>query len=178
VSDARGSLLVTGGARSGKSRYAISRALALPPPRVFVATAEARDADMAARITAHRAARGAAFITVEEPREVAAALTRVPPASGVVVLDCVTLWIANLLAVDPPDGEVERTIDTVAACVAARALPVVIVTNEVGSGIIPFEPTTRRFRDLLGLANQRLAAAVESVVLMVAGLPLTVKPGR
>jgi len=178
VSGGRGSLLVTGGARSGKSRYAISRAMARPVPRVFVATAEPRDADMAARIGAHRADRGEAFTTVEEPVAVVTALARVPPESGVVVLDCVTLWIANLLAADPTDGDVERAIDTLAACVAVHAVPVIVVSNEVGSGIIPFDPATRRFRDVLGLANQRLAAAVESVVLMVAGLPVAVKPPR
>lgn len=176
MSGARGSLLVTGGARSGKSRYALAHALTFPAPRVFVATAERRDADMAVRIAAHRTERGATFSTVEEPRAVATALARVPAATGVVVVDCVTLWIANLLAADPPDGDVDEAIAAFATRVAANAVPVVIVTNEVGAGIVPFDPATRRFRDMLGVANQRLAAAVESVVLMVAGLPLTVKP--
>ena len=174
MSGRRGSLLVTGGARSGKSRYALERARALPPPRLFLATAEPGDADMAARIAAHRAERGDAFATVEEPRAVGAVLARVAPASGVVVLDCVTLWIANLLASVSPD-EIAHAIDGVAACIATSACPVVVVTNEVGSGIVPFDAGTRRFRDFLGIANQQFAAAVESVVLMVAGVPLVVK---
>lgn len=174
----RGSLFVTGGARSGKSRYALARAAALPPPRVFLATAEAGDADMAARIAAHRAERGDGFTTVEEPLAVAAALARLAPETGVVVLDCMTLWIANLLATGPSDAEVERAVDAVAAAVASRPGPVVVVSNEVGSGIVPFDPATRRFRDLLGIANRCLAATVESVVLMVAGLPIVVKSPR
>jgi adenosylcobinamide kinase/adenosylcobinamide-phosphate guanylyltransferase len=178
VSGGHGSLLVTGGARSGKSRYAISRAMTLPAPRVFIATAEPRDADMAARIAAHSAERGETFATVEEPTAVVAALARVPPESGVVVLDCVTLWIANLLGADPIDGDVEQAIDALAARVASHAVPVIVVSNEVGSGIVPFDPVIRRFRDFLGLANQRLAAAAESVVLMVAGVPVAVKPPR
>ncbi len=176
MSDARASLLVTGGARSGKSRYALERAMALPPPRLFIATAEARDAEMVLRIGGHRAERGDAFATVEEPRAVAAALARGAPASGVVVIDCVTLWIANLSASATSPGDVESAIDALAAAIGTSACPVVVVTNEVGSGIIPFVEETRRFRDLLGLANQRVAAAVHSVVLMVAGLPLVVKP--
>ncbi len=176
MNGARASLLVTGGARSGKSRYALERAMALPPPRVFIATAQPGDAEMAARIGDHRAERGDTFTTVEEPRGVAAALARVAPASVVVVVDCLTLWIANLLATALSAVDVEDAIDALVAAVAASACPVVVVTNEVGSGIVPFVEETRRFRDLLGLANQRVAAAVESVVLMVAGVPLIVKP--
>jgi len=174
VSGARGSLLVTGGARSGKSRYALERALAHPPPRVFVATAEPADDEMAARIVAHRAERRDAFATVEEPRDLAAAVTRVVATSAVVLVDCMTLWIANLLA-SPPGAEIEGAIDALAAAVATSPHPVILVTNEVGCGIVPFAAETRQFRDVLGIANQRLAAAVETVVLMVAGIPLVVK---
>jgi adenosylcobinamide kinase/adenosylcobinamide-phosphate guanylyltransferase len=176
VSAERGSLLVTGGARSGKSRYALARAAALPPPRVFIATGEPGDAEMTARIGDHRAERGTAFATIEEPRAVPATLARVAATSGVVVVDCLTLWIANLMTAASAD--VERAIDDLVAAVAASVCPVVVVTNEVGSGIVPFVEETRRFRDLLGTANQRLAAAVESVVLMVAGIPLVVKGPR
>jgi adenosylcobinamide kinase/adenosylcobinamide-phosphate guanylyltransferase len=168
------SLLVTGGGRSGKTRYALAWARALPPPRVYVATAAAGDAEMAARIAAHRAERGEAFTTIEEPRALAAALARLPAATGVAVVDCLTLWIANLLAED--DARIEDAIAALAAGVAAAPFPTVVVTNEVGSGIVPFEPATRRYRDLLGLANQRVAAAAGGVVLLVAGLPLVVKP--
>jgi adenosylcobinamide kinase/adenosylcobinamide-phosphate guanylyltransferase len=173
-----GSVLVIGGARSGKSRYSVARALALPPPRMFVATAEPRDADMAARIATHRAERGEAFTTVEEPRALAQALAGVPNGTSVVVVDCLTLWIANLLANGPSDRAVEEAIDEVAGRVASSTASIIMVSNEVGSGIVPFEPDTRRFRDLLGVANQRVAAAAENVVLMVAGIAVAVKPSR
>jgi adenosylcobinamide kinase/adenosylcobinamide-phosphate guanylyltransferase len=174
----RTSVLVTGGARSGKSRYALARARALPAPRVFVATAQAGDSEMAARIDAHREERGTDFTTIEEPRALAAALARVPAGTGVVVVDCVTLWIANLLGLDPPPADVEAAIDEVAVRVATSAVPIVLVTNEVGAGIVPFDPVTRRFRDLLGDANQRLAAAAGALVLMVAGVPLALPAAR
>ena len=95
-----------------------------------------------------------------------------------IIVDCVTLWIANLLATDPTDHAVEQAIDDLAARVASSTASVIVVSNEVGCGIVPFDAKTRRFRDLLGVADQRLAAAVENVVLMVAGIPLAVKPPR
>jgi adenosylcobinamide kinase/adenosylcobinamide-phosphate guanylyltransferase len=170
-----GHLLVTGGARSGKSAHALACARALPAPRTFVATAEPGDAEMAARIAAHRRERGADFATVEEPLAVATALRRLPVGCGVAVVDCLTLWIANLLAVRD-DAGVRREIDVLGDVLAAAAFPVVLVSNEVGAGVVPADATARRFRDLLGTANQRLAAAVDRVVLMVAGQPLVVKP--
>jgi len=172
------SLLVLGGARSGKSRYALAHARRLPAPRVFIATGESRDAEMAVRIDAHRVERGDAFTTVEEPRALAAALGRISPTTGVVVVDCVTLWIANLLETAASDADVERDVDGVAARLADAAVPLVVISNEVGAGIVPFDAAVRRYRDLLGLANQRLADAAEMVVLMVAGQPLIVKASR
>jgi len=171
------SLLVTGGARSGKTRYALDRALAHQPPRAYVATATPGDAEMAARIAAHRGERGDAFMTIEEPRALARALERVAPAAGVAVLDCLTLWIANVLD-EYSDRELRSAVEELAGIVASRPFAVIIVSNEVGSGIVPFDPRVRRFRDLLGFANQQVAAAVDRVVLMVAGLPVVVKPQR
>lgn len=162
--------LVLGGARSGKSRYAESLIEGLPPPWAYVATAEAGDDEMAARIKAHRARRGAEWRTVEAPRDLAAALAacgRMP-----VLVDCLTLWLSNLMLAEADiDAEVER-LET---ALAAAAAPVVLVANEVGSGIVPDHPLGRRFRDLQGTLNQRLAAGADRVVLMVAGLPLAVK---
>ena len=139
----------------------------LPPPWAYVATAEAGDDEMAARIKAHRARRGAEWRTVEAPRDLAAALAacgRMP-----VLIDCLTLWLSNLMLAEADiDAEVER-LETV---LAAAAAPVVMVANEVGSGIVPEHPLGRRFRDLQGTLNQRLAARADRVVLMVAGLPL------
>jgi adenosylcobinamide kinase / adenosylcobinamide-phosphate guanylyltransferase len=162
--------LVLGGARSGKSRYAEALIEGLPPPWAYVATTEAGDDEMAARIKAHRARRGAEWCTVEAPRDLAGALAacgRMP-----VLIDCLTLWLSNLMLAEADiDAEVER-LETV---LAAAAAPVVMVANEVGSGIVPEHPLGRRFRDLQGTLNQRLAARADRVVLMVAGLPLALK---
>ncbi|HML08637.1 MAG TPA: bifunctional adenosylcobinamide kinase/adenosylcobinamide-phosphate guanylyltransferase [Xanthobacteraceae bacterium] len=166
--------LVLGGARSGKSRYAESLIAALPPawqpPWAYVATAEAGDDEMAARIKAHRARRGGSWRTIEAPRELAAALAAC--ANMPALVDCLTLWLSNLLLAEADiDAEVER----LEKALAAAAAPVVLVANEVGSGIVPEQPLGRRFRDLQGLLNQRLAARADRVVLMVAGHPLVVK---
>lgn len=165
---------VLGGARSGKSRYAESLLAALPPqwqpPWAYVATAEAGDTEMAARISAHRSRRGPQWRTIEAPTEVADALVR--SRTLPVLVDCLTLWLSNLmLAQADIDAEVAR----LERALAAAAAPVVLVANDVGSGIVPDHPLGRRFRDLQGMLNQRIAARADRVVLMVAGLPLVIK---
>jgi len=163
--------LVIGGARSGKSRYAESAIAKLPPPWVYIATAEPGDAEMAARIEAHRARRGPNYWrTVEAPRNLADAL--VACEATPVLIDCLTLWLSNLMLANADiDAETARLEDALAAAKA----PVVLVANEVGSGIVPEHALGRRFRDLQGVLNQRMAARADRVILMVAGLPLTVK---
>jgi adenosylcobinamide kinase/adenosylcobinamide-phosphate guanylyltransferase len=162
--------LVLGGARSGKSRYAESLITALPPPWVYVATGQALDAEMAARIDAHRARRGAGWTTVEAPRDLAAALAA--HAKAPILVDCLTLWLSNLMMAD---AQIEQEIDRLAQALAEAAAPVVLVANEVGSGIVPDNALARRFRDLQGALNQRIAALADQVVLVVAGLPLFMK---
>ena len=162
--------LVLGGARSGKSRYAESLIAALPPPWVYVATAQAGDAEMAERIAAHRVRRGPQWHTLEVPRDLAAALKSCQ--TGPVLIDCLTLWLSNLMLAGADIDAATAELDD--ALAAAKA-PVVLVANEVGSGIVPDHPLGRRFRDLQGLLNQRIAARAERVVLVVAGLPLAVK---
>ena len=162
--------LVLRGARSGKSRYAESLIAALPPPWTYIATAQAGDAEMAARIAAHRARRGAHWQTVETPRGLAAALKSCQTTP--VLVDCLTLWLSNLLLAD---ADIDAEIAQLEAALAVTAAPVVLVANEVGSGIVPDHPLGRRFRDLQGLLNQRIAARAHRVVLVVAGLPLAVK---
>jgi len=161
---------VLGGARSGKSRYAESLIAALPPPWVYVATAEAGDDEMAERIKSHRERRGVQWRTVEAPRELAKALSAC--GDGPVLIDCLTLWLSNLMLaeanIEEETSQLEKTL------VAAHG-PVVLVANEVGSGIVPSYPLGRRFRDLQGILNQRIAARAERVILMVAGLPLALK---
>jgi adenosyl cobinamide kinase/adenosyl cobinamide phosphate guanylyltransferase len=162
--------LVLGGARSGKSRHAESLIAAFPPPWVYVATAEPLDDEMRARIAEHRARRGADWRTVEAPRDLAGALET--HSGRAVLVDCLTLWLSNLvLAGADVDAETAR-LETVLAGIAA---PVVLVSNEVGLGIVPDNALARRFRDGQGRLNQRIAARADRVVLMVAGLPLVVK---
>ena len=166
--------LVLGGARSGKSRYAEGLLTALPPPWqppwTYVATAEAGDAEMAARIAAHRARRGRQWHTVEAPRDLAGAVAA--RAGTPMLVDCLTLWLSNLMLENANiDAEVMRLENTLDGTTA----PVIVVANEVGSGVVPDNPLGRRFRDWQGMLNQRIAARADRVVLVVAGLPLAVK---
>jgi adenosylcobinamide kinase / adenosylcobinamide-phosphate guanylyltransferase len=169
--------LVIGGARSGKSRYAEGVIATLrpswQPPCIYVATAEAGDEEMTARIATHRSRRGSDWHTVEAPRALAAALNSC--ATAPVLVDCLTLWLSNLLLVD---ADVETEIAGLEKALASIAAPVVLVTNDVGSGVVPDYPLGRRFRDWQGILNQRVAALADRVVLMVAGLPLPVKGAR
>jgi adenosylcobinamide kinase / adenosylcobinamide-phosphate guanylyltransferase len=162
--------LVIGGARSGKSRYAESLVTALPPPWIYAATGQGRDAEMAARIGAHRARRGAGWSTVEVPLDLAAALTS--HGTTPVLVECLTLWLSNLMMAD---AQLEQEFDCLVQALAKVAAPVVMVANEVGSGIVPDNALARRFRDLQGSLNQRIAALADQVVLVVAGLPLFLK---
>jgi len=167
------SLFVLGGARSGKSRHAV----AVQPPRArvtFIATAQAGDGDMAARIARHRAERPSHWTTIEEPLDVAARLCALRGADAILV-DCVTVWVANLMLRGDADEAILGAADTVARLLPACAFDVTLVSNEVGEGVHPETEAGLRFRDLLGSVNQRLAAACDRVVLMVAGLPLVLK---
>lgn len=163
--------LVTGGARSGKSRYAESLITASPPPWIYVATAQAGDAEMAARIAEHRKRRPANWTIVEVPHELAGAFSHIDGEVPVLV-DCLTLWLSNRLLAD---ADVEKETEKLAGVLAHRSGPLVLVTNEVGSGIVPDNALARRFRDAQGRLNQRMAALADRVVLVVAGLPLVVK---
>jgi adenosylcobinamide kinase / adenosylcobinamide-phosphate guanylyltransferase len=162
--------LVLGGARSGKSRHAEGLIAALPPPWTYVATAEAGDEEMAARIKSHRERRGAQWRTIEAPRELAKALAAC--GDGPVLVDCLTLWLSNLMLAE---ANVEEETAQLEETLAATKGPLVLVANEVGSGIVPGYPLGRRFRDMQGILNQRIAARAERVILMVAGLPLALK---
>jgi adenosyl cobinamide kinase/adenosyl cobinamide phosphate guanylyltransferase len=161
---------VLGGARSGKSRYAESVIAALSPPWTYIATAEAGDAEMAERIAAHRARRGPLWQTIEAPRDPAAALKL--SHGRPVLIDCLTLWLSNLMLAE---ADIEAAIAHLEQALTAVTAPAVLVANEVGYGIVPDYPLGRRFRDQQGVLNQRIAARADRVVLVVAGLPLTVK---
>jgi adenosylcobinamide kinase / adenosylcobinamide-phosphate guanylyltransferase len=171
------SLFVLGGARSGKSRFAVG-AQRDRARVVFVATAQAHDADMAARIARHRAERPRHWRTVEEPYDLVPRLRACVTEAEVVVVDCLTLWVSNLMLRGDADDWIVKQADELAALLELRAADVTLVSNEVGEGVHPPTADGRRFRDLLGTVNQRVAAAAQRVVLMVAGVPLDVKPPR
>lgn len=174
-------ILVGGGVRSGKSAFALARARALGARRGFVATAEALDAEMAARIAEHARTRGADFTTIEEPVDLAARLAALderdaPGAFDVVVVDCLTLWLSNLLMRDRPARAIAAAIDELAAVIRARRFDTVLVTNEVGMGVVPDSALGRAFRDLAGLAHQRLAAIADELYLAALGVVVRLRP--
>jgi adenosylcobinamide kinase/adenosylcobinamide-phosphate guanylyltransferase len=165
-----GLTLVLGGARSGKSRHAEALVTALPPPWLYIATAQAFDAEMAERIAAHRAARAKGWVTREAPADLAAALDGAGEMP--VLVDCLTLWLTNLLL---GERDVAQATAALLRALEARPAMTVLVGNEVGLGIVPENALARRFRDEAGRLHQALAARSDRVVFMVAGLPLGVK---
>jgi adenosylcobinamide kinase/adenosylcobinamide-phosphate guanylyltransferase len=164
--------LVTGGARSGKSSEAERRVLALPGPPIYHATAEPGDGEMAARIAAHRARRVAGWRTLEAPLALAEALVA-SDGAGPRLVYCLTMWLSNLMLAGRYWVAEAAGLE---AALLAQASPVVLVTNEVGAGIVPENALARAFRDAAGLLNQRIAGMADEVVLVVAGLPLVLKP--
>jgi adenosylcobinamide kinase/adenosylcobinamide-phosphate guanylyltransferase len=172
--DADGAGLVTlvlGGGRSGKSRYAEWLIGTCPQPWIYIATAEAKDDEMAERIAAHRARRDAGWQTVEAPHDLADALAAAPEESAVLV-DCLTLWLSNLMA---GAFDIEAETARLLQVLGDRVGPTVLVANEVGLSIVPDNALARRFRDAQGLLNQRIAAQAARVIMMVAGIPVAVK---
>lgn len=167
------SLLVLGGARSGKSAYAQSLAEAAAPERLYLATAEAGDAEMAARIMRHRAERGPGWTTLEEPLDLAEALGVEARAGRVVLVDCLTLWLSNLMLAG---REVEAEIARLAQAISGLEGPALIVSNEVGLGLVPETRLGRDFRDFQGWVNRDVARVCDAVILVAAGLPTLLKP--
>lgn len=164
--------LILGGARSGKSRHAETLVMRLAPPRVYIATAEPLDDEMRARIAEHRTRRGQDWETLEAPRDLPTALARA--GTSPVLVDCLTLWLSNLMLDGADIPEAAANLD---AALDARTAPTVLVSNEVGLGIVPENALARRFRDEAGRLNQRLAARADRVLFMVAGLAMTLKSG-
>jgi adenosylcobinamide kinase/adenosylcobinamide-phosphate guanylyltransferase len=167
-------VLVLGGARSGKSRYALALAEAADPERVMIATAQALDDEMAARIARHKAERGAGWTTRESALELATTLKEEARRGRAIVVDCITLWLTNILLAE---RDMEAAIAELAALVPTLAGPAIFVSNEVGQGITPPSKLGREFQDWQGRANQALAAACDVVVAVTAGLPRLLKPG-
>lgn len=162
--------LLVGGARAGKSALAGRLAESTGMPVTFVATAEALDDEMEARIARHRAERPEGWRTVEEPVDLVRAIEGA--GDGVVVVDCLTLWVSNLLGAGLSDEEIERRAEDAARVAAARPSPTLTVTNEVGLGVVPASEIGRRYRDVLGRVNSIWASHAEEVLLVVAGRAL------
>jgi adenosylcobinamide kinase/adenosylcobinamide-phosphate guanylyltransferase len=164
-------ILVLGGARSGKSRYAERLISEYAPPWTYIATAEALDDEMRERIAQHHARRDQRWQSIEAPHGLADAV-RNAPADRSLLIDCLTLWLSNrVLANADLEGEIATLVDAL----AVRSVATIIVANEVGLGIVPDNALARRFRDAAGIANQRLAARADRVELIAAGLPLRLK---
>jgi adenosylcobinamide kinase/adenosylcobinamide-phosphate guanylyltransferase len=180
--------LILGGARSGKSNYALQLALQHGGTVLYIATAQALDLEMANRIEKHRQERPKDWITREVPRGIAASLQQQPATAGVVILDCLTLLITNLLMAASPDEEqpdeaaalqsLEDELAQLLPAIQASRSDWIVVSNEVGLGLVPPYPLGRIYRDLLGRANQKLASIADEVFWMVAGIPVPIHPHR
>ena len=168
-------LFVTGGGRSGKSRYAITYALKNGKTRAYIATAQACDDEMKERIRKHKEDRGDDFVTIEEPLDLGAALRNLPAGVDFVLIDCLTVWLGNWMHQDPKLTEAHPAVNDFMEAIQSLTVPLVIVSNEVGMGIIPENAMARQFRDVAGRVNQQVAQHATDVVLLVSGLPMTIK---
>ena len=168
-------VLVVGGQRSGKSRYAERLVATSGRAPVYIAVATAGDGEMAARIAVHRRRRAEGWRTVEEPLDIAAAIARKSTTGTAVLVECLTLWLSNLMGAG---RAVEAETDRLIEALEGAAGPVVLVSNEVGGGIMPDNALARRYADALGVLNQRVAAVATQVVLVAAGQPFILKPSQ
>ncbi len=169
-------VFVLGGCRSGKSRHALETAETFPgSPQIFVATCVPHDEEMQVRVTRHRRERSRNWQTIETPILLPEVITENSRRAAVLLIDCLTLWISNLLMAGEDEKAIQRRIEALTRAMAAAECPLVMVSNEVGGGIVPDNQLARQFRDLVGSANQAVAGAAKRVVWMVAGIPVTVK---
>lgn len=166
------SLLILGGARSGKSRYGQARIEAHSGPLTYIATAQAFDDEMAHRIAQHRADRGPRWRTMEAPIDLPGAIVAAQHEGGALLVDCLTLWLSNLILAD---HDCIAAGDALCSAIEKCCVPIALIANEVGLGIVPDNALARRFRDEAGWLNQRIAKVAHEVVFVAAGLPLTLK---
>ena len=169
-------ILVLGGCRSGKSGHALDLAENMGGRRIFVATCVPRDEEMRQRVRRHQAERSDAWQTLEVPVDLAGAIVRHACSADVMLVDCLTLWLSNLLMETEDTEHIQGAIRNLADTVRTAPQAIVLVSNEVGSGIVPENRLARRYRDLAGWTNQAMAAACDRVVWTVAGIPVTIKP--
>ncbi len=168
-------ILVTGGVRSGKSAYAQKIAESSGAKVFYVATAEALDGEMKKRIKSHRRSRARTWVTIEEPVHLAKAINAIPSGKKTIILDCLTLFISNLILKGLSDKAVCSEVKSILKALKRKSEAVIIVTNEVGSGIVPDSKLGRRFRDLQGRVNQIAAKEADKVCLLVSGIPVQIK---
>lgn len=169
-------IFVTGGARSGKSRFAQTQAEKHPGQLLYVATALDSDEEMVARITRHQAERGPRWVTLEEPLSWVTLLPNQAQEKAAILVDCLTIWISNLLVIEGLDENlILKRTDAAIVAMQSLACPVYVVSNEVGQGVVPVSPLGRTFRDIAGRVNQRMGLASNDAWMLVAGLPLRLK---
>jgi len=168
-------ILITGGCRSGKSRFALDYANRNFSKKLYLATCEALDEEMAARIENHKKLRGPGWETVEEPISVVDKIEELENRVEVVLLDCITLWLSNLLLKWDDDLRIMDEVDKLIRIIQQSQTSFIFVSNEVGMGIVPADPLSRRFRDVSGMVNQRIAEAAGMIVFMVSGTPIYLK---
>lgn len=163
---------VLGGARSGKSLFALEKASAFSGKKAFIATAQALDAEMQERIQRHRKERSTDWIAIEEPLDISGRIKKLGNDINAALIDCLTLWLSNITL---NNMEIENQIDLLCGSISAVQCPLFIVSNEVGMGIVPEGKLSRRFRDNAGLLNRRIASIADEVYLVTAGIPLKIK---
>ena len=168
-------ILVLGGSRSGKSSYAIELAKSFKKRAAFIATCAFLDKEMTERIKKHRRSRPKHWRLIEEPRDIQRALIDIQKKYDVVIVDCIGLWISNFLVDNLEDKEIENKIGGLLTAISKINITAILVSNEVGGGIVPDNLLARRFRDLVGLANQMIAKKADDVIFMQAGIPLVIK---
>ena len=171
-------ILITGGCRSGKSRHALTLARNIPGEKLYVATAEALDPEMNERIKKHQQEREAGWETHEEPTDLTAVFRKLEGRKGVLILDCLTLWLSNLLGKDLDRDSIFMEVRRLMDQSEKMQCQIIFVTNEVGAGIVPENKLARDFRDLMGGINQFIAQRCDEVVHMVSGVPVTIKSNR
>ena len=168
-------IFITGGCRSGKSQYALDYANRHFSKKIYLATCEALDDEMIQRVETHKRLRGPEWLTIEEPVEIIDRIKQYSDNAGVILLDCLTLWLSNLLLKGNNNLKMMEAIEGLIHSLRERRISVIIVSNEVGMGIVPADPLSRRFRDLSGMANQKIAEVADTVIFMVSGMPVFLK---
>jgi adenosylcobinamide kinase/adenosylcobinamide-phosphate guanylyltransferase len=169
-------VFVTGGCRSGKSTYAMQAAEKIPAEqKIYIATCVPRDDEMKRRVARHQKERSQDWVTVDAPLELPKAILQNSRRANVILVDCLTLWMSNLLIETGDENKIEKTISQLIDAIEKAECPIILVSNEVGSGIVPQNRLARQFRDMAGWLNQAVARCANKVVWMVAGIPVTVK---